>query len=148
MARSVQLGVVAALVLAAPLIAQERRVVTVGAPVAGAPYSPAIVAGGFVWAAGQVGVDPATRQLVPGGIRAEARQALENVRAVLEAAGSGMHRAVKCAVFLADIADFAAMNEVYRAFFPAEPPARTTVAVAALPIGARIEVECVALAGR
>jgi 2-iminobutanoate/2-iminopropanoate deaminase len=116
-------------------------------PYAGAPYSQAILADGFVFTAGQVGMDAASGQLVEGGVAAQTRRTLENVRAVLEGAGSGMARVVKTTVFLADLADFAAMNDVYAEFFPHEPPARSTVQVAALPAGAAVEIEAVALAG-
>lgn len=109
------------------------------------PYTPGIRQGNLVWASGHLGTLPGGRGLAPGGIQAETRQALENLDRVFQAAGTSISRAVKCTVFLTDIADFAAMNEVYITFFPNDPPARTTVAVAALPIpGARVEIECVA----
>ena len=109
-----------------------------------APYSDAVRNGNLLFLAGTIGAAPSTRQLVPGGIVAETRQALENVKANLEAHGSSMERVVKCTVFLADIADFERMNGVYREYFPTNKPARTTVGVAGLPMGARVEVECVA----
>lgn len=108
------------------------------------PYSDAVRSGDLLFLSGTVGADRATRKLVKGGIVAETRQALENVRVNLEAHGSSMDRVVKCSVFLADIADFEKMNGVYRQSFPANRPARTTVGVAALPLGARVEIECVA----
>ncbi len=108
------------------------------------PYSDAVRSGNLLFLSGTVGANPATRQLVKGGIVAETRQALENVKANLEAHGSSMDRVVKCSVFLADIADFEEMNGVYRELFPANRPARTTIGVAALPLGARVEIECVA----
>ena len=111
------------------------------------PYSDAVRAGGLLFLAGTIGSAPGSRQLVPGGIEPETRQALENVRANLEAHGSSLDRVVKCTVFLADINDFETMNKVYREFFPNNKPARTTVGVAALPIGARIEIDCIAAAG-
>jgi 2-iminobutanoate/2-iminopropanoate deaminase len=111
-----------------------------------APYSPAIGSGGFVFLSGQVGLLPGTTDLAAGGIAAETRQALANVRTILEAAGLTPGDVVKCTVFLADIAEFGAMNEVYGAFFTAAPPARSTVGVAALPLGARVEIECIARA--
>jgi 2-iminobutanoate/2-iminopropanoate deaminase len=120
---------------------------TGGAPAAIGPYSQAVVAGGLVFASGQIPLDPATGELVPGGAGAQAERALASLRAVLEAAGSGLHRVVKTTVFLTDLADFAAVNAVYAGFFPADPPARATVQVAALPRGAAVEIEAVALAG-
>ena len=108
------------------------------------PYSDAVRSGNLLFLSGTVGANPATRQLVEGGVVAETRQALANVKANLEAHGSSMDRVVKCSVFLADIADFEKMNGVYRESFPANRPARTTVVVAALPLGARVEIECIA----
>ncbi len=119
---------------------------TDGAPAAVGPYSQAIVAGGFVFTAGQLGLVPGTKTLVEGGIREQTRQALANVRAVLEAAGSSLERVIKTTVFLRDMNDFAAMNEVYATFFPQQPPARSTVQVARLPLDALVEIETVALA--
>lgn len=124
----------------------RRAVQTEHAAGSVAPYSQAMVGAGFVFTAGTVGLDPVSGQLVPGGAAAEARQAIANLVAILDAAGSGLDRVLKATVFLADMADFTAVNEVYRAAFPEPFPARTTVAVAALPLGARIELECVALA--
>ena len=108
------------------------------------PYSDAVRVGNLLFLSGTVGAAPGTRQLVPGGIEAETRQALENVKANLEAHGSSLDRAVKCTVFLADINDFEAMNRIYREYFVRNKPARTTVGVAALPLGARIEIDCIA----
>jgi len=117
------------------------------APKAIGPYSQGIKAGDFLFTAGQAGVDPASGRLVEGGITAQTRQALENIRAILEAAGSSLRSVVKCGVFLADLADFQAMNSVYAEFFPADkgPPARTTVQAAKLPMGALVEIDAVAL---
>ena len=126
----------------------DRTVIsTGGAPAAIGPYSQAVVAGGLVFVSGQIPLDPATGELVPGGAGAQAGRALVSLRAILEAAGSGLHRVVKTTVFLTDLADFAAVNAVYAGFFPADPPARATVQVAALPRGAAVEIEAVALAG-
>ena len=115
------------------------------APGAIGPYSQAIKAGGFVFASGQIPIDPQTGQFVAGGIAEQTEQVLKNLAAVLEAAGSSLSRVVKTTVFLADMKEFAAMNEVYGKFFSAEPPARATVAAAGLPRDARVEIEVVAL---
>jgi 2-iminobutanoate/2-iminopropanoate deaminase len=124
----------------------DRKIVTSEkAPKAIGPYSAAVRTGELVYSAGQIGIDPATGELVQGGIEAETRQALTNLGHVLADAGSGLERVVKTTVFLKDMADFAAMNAVYAEFFPKEPPARSTVGVAALPKGARFEVEAVAV---
>lgn len=109
------------------------------------PYSQAIKAGGFVFVAGEKGIDPRTNQMVSGGIAAETRQTLENVKVILEAAGSSLDLAVASAVYLVDIGDFAAMNAVYAEYFTVNPPGRTTVAVSALPAGARVEITITAL---
>ncbi|MCB9698249.1 MAG: RidA family protein [Alphaproteobacteria bacterium] len=120
-----------------------KTVSTSSAPSAIGPYSQAIVANGFVFSSGQIALDPSSGELVGGGVEAEARQVLKNLRAVLEAAGSGMDRVVKCTVFLVDMADFAAVNAVYAEAFGAHRPARSTVAVAGLPKGVRVEIEAV-----
>jgi 2-iminobutanoate/2-iminopropanoate deaminase len=121
-----------------------ETVATSGAPRAIGPYSQALRAGGFLFTAGQVGFDPGTGELVDGGIGEQTRQVLQNIRAILEAGGSGLAQVVKTTVFLVDMADFAAMNEVYADVFGTHRPARSTVAVAALPRGARVEIEAVA----
>lgn len=114
------------------------------APAAIGPYVQALRSDGWIFTAGQVGLDPATGQLRPGGVAEQAERALANLRAVLEAAGGGLDTVLKTTVFLVDMADFPAMNAVYAAAFGAAPPARSTVAVAALPLGARFEIEAVA----
>jgi 2-iminobutanoate/2-iminopropanoate deaminase len=125
----------------------DRRVIsTAAAPAAIGPYSQAIRAGGLVFTAGQVALVPGTKELAAGGIAAQTRQALENVRGVLEAAGTDLSRVVKTTVFLTDMASFAAMNEVYGEFFRKDAPARSTVAVNQLPMNALVEIEAVALA--
>lgn len=127
----------------------ERKVVETGsAPPAIGPYSQAVAAGGFIFVSGQIPIDPATGALVPGGVREQAARVLESLRGILEASGSGLDRVVKTTVFLVDLRDFEAVNAVYGRFFGAAPPARATVQVAALPRGAAIEIEAVALAGR
>jgi 2-iminobutanoate/2-iminopropanoate deaminase len=115
------------------------------APAAVGPYSQAVRVGDFVFTAGQIPLDPATGQLVEGGIEVQARQALTNVSAVLEAAGTSLANVVKTTVFLADMGEFKAMNGVYAEFFPEAPPARSAVQAAALPLGARIEIEAIAI---
>lgn len=110
------------------------------------PYSQGIKAGGFVFVAGEKGIDPRTGKIVPGGIEAETRQTLENIKAVLEAAGSSFDKAVSTTVHLVHIEDFAKMNQVYAEYFKVDPPGRTTVAVAALPAGVLVEITVTALA--
>ena len=112
------------------------------------PYSMAIEAGDYVYLSGQTPMDPATGKLVQADIGAETKQCLENLKNVLEAAGLTFANVVKSNVFLTNMGDFAAMNEVYKAYFPAPFPARSTVAVAALPLGARVEIELVAYRGK
>jgi reactive intermediate/imine deaminase len=131
----------------AVLAAQERTVIRPPGSMTGLPFSPAIRAGNTIYLSGQIGIPPGGQALVPGGIGPETRQTLENLRRVLEAAGSSMTRVVKCTVFLADMADYAAMNQVYASFFPADPPARSTLAASGLAFNARVEIECIALAG-
>ncbi len=119
-----------------------RRVIqTPQAPAAIGPYSQGVAAGSFLHTAGQIGLDPATGKLVGGGIETETRRALQNLRAIVEAAGARLEDVVKTTVFLTTMDDFAAMNRVYAEFFPEQPPARSTVAVLALPAGARVEIE-------
>ena len=118
---------------------------TAAAPQAIGPYSQAIRAGTLVYTAGQTPIDPAAGRLVEGGIAEQTRQALGNIQAILEAAGVSLERVVKTTVFMTDLGQFAAMNAVYAEFFPAYPPARSTVQVAALPLGAMVEIEAVAM---
>ena len=126
-----------------------ETIATDGAPKAIGPYSQAIVAGDLVFCAGQGAIDPATGAAVGGGdLRAETERTLANLIAVLEAAGSDLAHVVKTTVFLIDMADFTTMNEVYAKHFGAHRPARSTVAVAALPRGFRVEIECVAIRAR
>lgn len=124
---------------------QRERVSTTSAPGAIGPYSQAIVTGDFVFASGQVALDPATGQLIDGDIQAQTRRALENLSAVLQAAGSSFADAVKTTVFLTTMSNFGPMNEVYAEYFTGDPPARSTVAVAELPRNALVEIEAVAL---
>ena len=124
----------------------RKVIVTAGAPAAIGPYSQAIQAGGFVFVSGQIPLDPATGQVVGGGIAAQTERALDSLRAILDASGSSLERVVKTTVFLVDLGTFNEVNEVYARFFPHAPPARATVQVAALPRGVGIEIEAVALA--
>ncbi len=120
-------------------------VATDAAPAAIGPYSQAVVAGGFVFCSGQIGLDPATAEIVPGGVEAEAQQVMKNLSAVLSAAGTGPSQVTKATIYLADMADFAVVNEIYGRWLGEARPARATVAVAGLPKGARIEVDAVAV---
>jgi 2-iminobutanoate/2-iminopropanoate deaminase len=124
-----------------------RAITTGGAPGAIGPYSQAIDAAGLVFVAGQVGLDPASGELVEGGVEAQAERALRNIAAILDAAGLTMTDVVKTTCLLADIGDFAAFNAVYAKFVGDPPPARATYAVAALPRGALIEIEAIAVRG-
>jgi reactive intermediate/imine deaminase len=136
------------LLAAAPLAAQDRQVIQLpGATPQGLPFSPAVRAGNVLYLSGQIGFLPGTRDLAPGGIGPQTRQALENIRRVLEASGSSLARVLRCTVFLADIADYAAMNEAYATFFPTDPPARSTIAASGLAFGAKVEIECTAVVG-
>lgn len=120
-----------------------RQIVTDKAPGAIGPYSQALATGNLVFASGQLPIDPATGKM-PEDIKDQARQAILNAKAILEAAGSGLDKVVKASVFLADLKDFAAMNEVYASFFSQPYPARSCYQVAALPLGAKVEVEVIA----
>ena len=123
---------------------KKQIIATDKAPKAIGPYSAAVRVGNFVYTAGQIGIDPATGELVSGGIEAEIRQVLTNLKHILEAAGSSLDNVVKTTVFLRDINDFARMNAVYAEFFPENPPARSAVQAAALPKGVAVEIEAVA----
>lgn len=124
---------------------EQRVVATEKAPAAIGPYSQGIVANGFVFTAGQIALVPGEGRLAQGDAAAQAEQVLANLSAVLEAAGSSLDRIVKTTIYLIDMADFAAVNEVYARHFRARPPARSTVAVKALPMGASVEIDAVAL---
>jgi 2-iminobutanoate/2-iminopropanoate deaminase len=121
-----------------------QLVATDSAPKAIGPYSQATLANGFVYTAGQIAFNPLTMEIVHGGIKEQTERVMENLRAVLLAAGSDLSRVVKTTVFLVDMADFTAMNEVYAQAFGNHKPARSTVAVAALPRGVRVEIDVVA----
>lgn len=123
----------------------KKIVHTEKAPKAIGPYSQAIRIEGLIFTAGQVGLDPASMEIVEGGIEVQTRQVLTNLKHILECTSSGLNFVVKTTVFLQDMGDFAKMNAVYAEFFPENAPARSTVQVAALPKGALVEIECVAL---
>ena len=124
----------------------ERKVIQAEkAPKAIGPYSVAIESGGFIFCAGQTGIDPATGELVSADLEAQTRQVLTNLQSVLEAAGSSLEKVVKTTVFLRDMADFPKMNAIYASFFSSNPPARSTIAVAGLPKGGIVEIEAIAL---
>ncbi|HYY56031.1 MAG TPA: RidA family protein [Pyrinomonadaceae bacterium] len=123
----------------------KKIVRTKKAPAPIGPYSQGVMAGSLVFASGQTPIDPQTGELIAGDIGAQTAQAILNLQAVLEAAGSSLERVVKATVFLADMNDFAAMNEAYGRFFTQEPPARTTIQAAALPRNARVEIELIAV---
>ena len=109
------------------------------------PYSQAVRANGFVFVSGQIALDPATQQLVPGGIAEQTVRVLENLEGILDAAGSSLAHVVRATVFLADMNEFAAMNEIYGRYFPSQPPARSTVQVSRLPRDVRVEIDVIAL---
>lgn len=123
-----------------------REVVAPAGSATLAPYSPGVRVGDLLFLSGQVGLRPGTRELAAGGVAAETEQALENVRTILTAAGLTPADVVKCTVFLADMRDYEAMNAAYARFFPTAPPARSAVGVNGLPLGARVEIECIARA--
>jgi reactive intermediate/imine deaminase len=127
--------------------AQDHRVINAPGAAVGLPFSSAVRVGNMLYLSGQLGNTPGTRQLADTGIAGQTRQAFENVKAVLAAAGSSLERVVKCTVFLTDIQDYAAMNAVYATYFPKDPPARSTVAGTGLALHARIEIECLATVG-
>ena len=123
----------------------NQVIATDEAPKAIGPYSQAIVSGDLVFTSGQIPLDPKTQEMVKGDVRAQAERVMENLRGVLEAAGASFGQVVKTTIFLADLADFAVVNEVYGKRFAGSPPARSTVQVAALPKGARVEIEMIAV---
>ncbi len=128
-------------------MAALEKVQTGGAPAAIGPYSQAITHGGLVFTAGQIPLDPASMQLVEGDVAAQTERVMQNLSAVLEAAGASLGSVIKTTVFLSDMNDFAAMNEVYGRWFGEHAPARSTVQAARLPRDAKVEIECIAVAG-
>ncbi len=123
----------------------RQVIATNGAPKAIGPYSQAIRANGFIFVSGQTPIDPATQQLLTGTIAEQTERVLSNIEAILQQAGSSMAKIVRCGVFLKDMNDFAAMNEVYAKFFPSDPPARSTVQAARLPKDCQVEIDAIAL---
>jgi reactive intermediate/imine deaminase len=136
------------LLLPAATTAQEKEVIRVPGSLEGLPFSSAVRVGNMLYLSGQIGTLPGSRDLAPGGIAAETRQTMENIKQVLEYSGSSMDQVVKCTVFLLNISDYAAMNEVYASFFQNDPPARSTLAASGLALGAQVEIECIALVGK
>jgi reactive intermediate/imine deaminase len=132
---------------AGPRSPEVRHFASPGTALGALPFSEAVQVGELLFVSGQIGNRPGTLELVPGGIEAETRQTLDNVRAVLERHGSSMDRVVKCTVFLADIAEWPAMNAVYRTCFPGAPPARSAAGASGLALGARVEIEAIAVVG-
>ena len=118
---------------------------TDGAPQAIGPYSQAIKANGFIFVSGQTPIDPATQQLIEGSVRDQTNRVLNNIKAILETAGSSMEKIVRCGVFLKDMNNFAEMNHEYAKFFPKNPPARSTVEAARLPKDCQVEIDAIAL---
>lgn len=143
-----RLALILSIVIASPLAAQEKEVLDVPGSVAGLPFSPAVKVGNIIYLSGVLGNKMGTRTVVSGGIGPETRQTLDNMRVILEAAGSSMDNVFKCTVFLADISEYEAMNKVYSSVFKIEPPARSTIAGSGLALGARVEIECMATVGR
>jgi len=136
------------LLLPAAVTAQEKEVIRVPGSLEGLPFSSAVRVGNLLYLSGQIGTLPGSRELAAGGIAAETRQTMENIKQVLEYSGSSMDQVVKCTVFLLNIGDYAAMNEVYASFFENDPPARSTLAASGLALGAQVEIECIALVGK
>jgi 2-iminobutanoate/2-iminopropanoate deaminase len=127
-------------------MALKREIIaTENAPAAIGPYSQAVQIGDLIYTAGQIPLVPQTGKLVEGGIEEQTRQVMQNLAQVLEAAGSSLAQVVKTTIFVTNLADFAAINKVYGSFFASDPPARSTVQVAALPLGANVEIEVVAI---
>jgi 2-iminobutanoate/2-iminopropanoate deaminase len=125
----------------------KQTISTDRAPKAIGPYSQAVISGGFAFLSGQIAIDPVANQLVDGDIGVQTERVLENLKGVLEAAGSSLSRVVKTSVFLKDMGEFSKMNEVYARYFPENPPARSTVEAARLPRDVRVEIDCIAAVG-
>ncbi|UCD24557.1 MAG: RidA family protein [Gemmatimonadota bacterium] len=136
------------LLLPATVTAQEKEIIRVPGSLEGLPFSSAVRVGDMLYLSGQVGMLPGSRELAAGGIAAETRQTMENIKQVLAYSGSSLDQVVKCTVFLLNISDYAAMNEVYASFFENDPPARSALAASGLALGAQVEIECIALVGK
>jgi 2-iminobutanoate/2-iminopropanoate deaminase len=139
------IGLAVALVACSALAANLEHYPLASDPEGTLPFSEAVRAGDLLFLSGMLGTRPGTAELVPGGIQPETRQALDNIRAAVERHGGSMERIAKCTVFLADVAEWAAMNAVYLEFFPGNKPARTALGVGGLPLGGRVEIECIAV---
>jgi len=137
----------ALIVSAGNLAAQQKETIRLPGSLEGLPFSSAVRVDDVLFLSGQIGVLPGTRELVPGGVEAETRQTMENIKTVLAYAGSSLDRVVKCTIFLADFDDYAAMNAVYASYFAHDPPARSALGANGLAFGAAVEIECIALAG-
>jgi 2-iminobutanoate/2-iminopropanoate deaminase len=125
-------------------MSSDRDPVTAdGAPAAVGPYSHAVRSGGFLFLSGQVPLDPATGQLVQGGVGEQTRRSLQNLQAVCEAAGASLADAVRCGIYVTDMATFKDVNAAYGEYFPSDPPARSTIGVASLPLGAQVEIDAI-----
>jgi reactive intermediate/imine deaminase len=136
--------------LVAPVAAvagQDRQIIQPPNTSVGLPFSAGVRVGNLLFLSGQIGNKPGTRELADTGITGQTRQTLENIKATLAYAGSSLERAVKCTVFLSNMADYQAMNAVYATYFPKDPPARSTVAGSGLALSARVEIECIATVG-
>ncbi|MEI2701065.1 MAG: Rid family detoxifying hydrolase [Baekduia sp.] len=126
---------------------ERHTIFAPGAPAALGPYSHAVRAGGLIFLSGQTPVDPGTGALVAGDVAAQTRRCLENLALVAEAAGASLEAAVRCGIYVVDMNEFAQVNEAYAAFFGEQPPARSTIGVAALPLGSRVEIDAIIAAG-
>ncbi len=139
--------IVFALFAPAAVAAQDHQIIQPPNTSVGLPFSAGVRVGNLLFLSGQIGNRPGTRELADTGITGQTRQTLENIKATLAYAGSSLERAVKCTVFLSNMADYQAMNVVYATYFPKDPPARSTVAGSGLAFGARVEIECIATVG-
>lgn len=139
---------VVALALPTLGVAQERETIQLPGSLEGLPFSSAVRVGNMLYLSGQIGLYHGTRTLAEGGVAGETRQTMENIKQVLEYAGSSLEEVVKCTLFLADISYYSEVNEVYSSYFPESPPARSAVAGSGLALGARVEIECIATVDR
>jgi 2-iminobutanoate/2-iminopropanoate deaminase len=140
--------IIVAMTFPTAAFAQEREVIRLPGSLEGLPFSSAVKVGNMLYLSGQIGILPGTRQLADGSVAGETRQTMENIKQVLEFAGSSLEHVVKCTVFLADISYYAEMNEVYASYFGENPPARSAMAGSGLALGASVEIECIAVIER